>query len=55
MPGYTIRIKTDVTLDRKGLDLLEDVVYDVLTETYGGSIELTHELIGITDVEAEFD
>lgn len=55
MPDYTIRIKTNAVLDRKGLDVLEDVVYDTIVDKFGGSTELDHNLVGLTDVEAVFN
>lgn len=54
MPEYTVKVKTDVVLDREGLDGIEDVVYDYLVHGHGGSIEVDAEGIGVTDVAADY-
>ena len=55
MPDYLIKITTDVVLDTAGLERIEDVVYDVLVDEFGGSTETTAEDIGITDVQTVFN
>lgn len=55
MPDYLIKVSTNAILDREGLDHLENVVYDVLTHTYEGSIDVVADGGGVTDVEAVFD
>lgn len=69
MPKYLVKIDTDVILDPKGLDTLEDVVYDTLVDKFGGSTNLKFEVIdqspsngpivacvgGVTDVHAVYN
>lgn len=55
MPSYLIKITTDAVLTREGLDALEDAVYDVVVDTFGGSTEVDDEGIGLTDVETVFN
>lgn len=55
MPGYWIRVETNVTLDTSGLERLEDVVYDTLVDEFGASTETYDEGIGVTDVDASFN
>lgn len=55
MPDYLIKVTTDVTLDRQGLDGLEDVVYDYLVDSKGASTEVDAEGVGLTDVETVFN
>lgn len=65
MPDYLIRVRTDAILDRKGLDRLEDVVYDIIVDDFGGNptgflwVTTEDETVecsgGVTDVEATFN
>lgn len=55
MPGYLVRINTDAILSHKALDHLEDAVYDVVVDQFGGSDAVDDEGIGLTDVEATFN
>jgi len=64
MPGYTIKVRTEVALSKKDLDRLEDVVYDELVDKMGApTTEKPAEFIdgkfvrvgGVTDVQATYE